>query len=142
MTRRSLLEVEAYFTETDTPATYRFQPALRQELRRQAGADGGLPPGALAYGIWLARWAYGTISRESGLAQLVSQSLPLLEVATSALRGEAQLWHIRRMAWLRCQFGELLTARQTLEVALPDAPEQSQVRSALLFEYQEACERN
>ncbi|HEU4325034.1 MAG TPA: tetratricopeptide repeat protein [Roseiflexaceae bacterium] len=134
LTRRSLLEVESYFAKTDTPATYRFQPALRQELRQRQGEIGAVPPGALAYGVWLARRAYGETGRSPTLARLVAQSLPLLDAATSTLEGETRLLHIRNVAWLRSQFGELQTARQALEEALPEVPNQSKLKSLILHD--------
>jgi hypothetical protein len=43
-THRNLLEVDAHFPDR-TPATYRFQPTLRQEIVRRAQAA---PPGMAA----------------------------------------------------------------------------------------------
>ncbi len=136
--RRSLLEMEAYYTDdagnpTDRPAIYRLQPAIRQELRRRSSTT-DLPPGAFAYGVWLARRAYHEIDRSPMWANLVWRSLPLLTAATDTLNGEARLWHIRQLATFRRQFGALGPARADLERALTEAAAGTVVRSALLYE--------
>ena len=136
--RRSLLQVEAYHTDetgnlTDRPAIYRFQPAIRQELCRRSSATDP-PPGAFAYGVWLARRAYYEIDRSPMWANLVWRSLPLLTAATDTLNGEARLWHIRQLATFRRQFGALGPARADLERALTEAAAGTAVRSALLYE--------
>ena len=61
-TRRSLLEVDARYDD-DTPATYRFQPALRQEAARRLDASlkESQQVGYAAYGVWLANRGYGDI---------------------------------------------------------------------------------
>jgi len=103
LARASLLEVDGWFTDSDQPATWRFQPALRQAAAREAGPDdaAAMAAGFAAYGGWLARRGYGDIHRDPALARLVRLSLPALDATTAALEGVARLWHIRRVAWLK-----------------------------------------
>ncbi len=133
-TNRSLVQIDRYFEGTDTLKTYRFQPALRQELRRLGAGSNPADAELAAYGAWLAQRAYGEIRRSPALADTVYQSLPLIDAASARLVGEAQLWHVRRSAWLRQQFGELVAARAELDQALAAAPDQTAVRGALLYE--------
>jgi tetratricopeptide (TPR) repeat protein len=132
LARRNL--IEGLFAETDSPATYRLHPVVRAELCRLAGDDGKAQPGYAAYGAWLARRAYGEINKSAPLAQLVQQSFDVLDAATNTLVGYERLSHIRRVAWLRVQFGDLNTALNELRDALNDAPTDSSVWSSLAFE--------
>ncbi len=106
-TRRSLLEVDATY-EDDTPATYRFQPALRQEAARRL--DSALiesqQVGYAAYGAWLAKRGYIKIHSDIALNRVVRLSMDAMEKATDALQGTERLWHIRRLAWLKNAWGE------------------------------------
>ncbi|MDW8373918.1 MAG: CHAT domain-containing protein, partial [Planctomycetota bacterium] len=136
-TRRSLLQIEGYFSDdegnlTDQPATYRFQPALRQELLRRSDPGAPMPAGYAAYGAWLARRAYGELGRSPALANLVYRSIPALEAATRTLAGDARLWHLRRLASFRQYFGVLDRAREEPEGALDATAPGTAARSALL----------
>ena len=136
LVRRSLLRVAEYVTDdtgipTDQPATYRFQPVIRQEIQRRS--EHPSPPGGLvAYGVWLAKLAYGQLNRSPALVEVVWQSLPLLSAATTALSGDTRAWHIWRVATVRRHFGDLTTARTELEQALADVGDGTAVRSRLL----------
>ena len=142
LTRRSLLEVEGTFTD-NSPATWRFQPALRQEAsRRMAEADReNQLAGYAAYGDWLAQRAYGEINSDLGLNRLVRLSMEALEQATVRLEGADRLWHIRRLAWLKNAWGETQAAFDllvgALSIRLPDVTteqENARIQSAIRFE--------
>jgi tetratricopeptide (TPR) repeat protein len=148
-TRRSLLQVDTWF-EDDTPATYRFQPALQQALARRVGDDErvALDAGYAAYGAWLARRGYLDIHREPALARLVRRSLDALDAATDRLEGNERLWHIRRLAWLKGAYGQTEAAYDLLvsvlppDQPLPDAeqdPEAAKVESSLRYELAKLC---
>jgi tetratricopeptide (TPR) repeat protein len=120
---RSLLEVDATFAQDNTPATYRFQPAVRQEVARRLTADErrALQAGYAAYGAWLARRGYGHIHRDPGLNRLVRASFEALEAAAAdgVLPAPQWLWHMWWLAWLRQAFGEIGAAKELLERAWP-----------------------
>jgi tetratricopeptide (TPR) repeat protein len=134
--RRSLLRVAHYVTDdtdtpTDQPATYRFQPVIRKEIQRRS--EHPSPPGGLvAYGVWLAKLAYGQLNRSPALVEVVWQSMPLLSAATTALSGDTRAWHIWRVATIRQHFGDFTTARSELEQALADVGDGTAVQSRLL----------
>ncbi|MBN8580179.1 MAG: tetratricopeptide repeat protein [Anaerolineae bacterium] len=141
-TRRSLLEVDANYMDK-TPATYRFQPALRQEAARRL--DSALMEsqkvGYAAYGAWLANLGYGDIHSDIALNHVVRLSMDAMEKATDTLQGAERLWHIRRLAWLKNVWGETRVAFDLLNSAIsetpPDAqtdPESAKVESSLRFE--------
>ncbi len=136
LVRRSLLRVARYVeddtgTPTDQPATYRFQPVIRQEIQRRS--EHPSPAGGLvAYGVWLAKLAYGQLNHSPALVEVVWQSMPLLSAATTALSGDTRAWHIWRVATVRQHFGDLTTARTELEQALADVGDGTAVRSRLL----------
>jgi tetratricopeptide (TPR) repeat protein len=119
--RRSLLEVEGYFDDK-TPAAYRFQPALRQEVARRVLDDErpAQTAGYAAYGAWLAKRGYGDIHKDVGLNRLVRLSMSALETATETLSGTERLWHVRQLAWLKQAFGENQMAYNLLTEALPE----------------------
>ena len=148
LARASLLEVDGWFTDSDQPATWRFQPALRQAAAREAGPDdaAAMAAGFAAYGGWLARRGYGDIHRDPALARLVRLSLPALDATTAALEGVARLWHIRRVAWLKAAYGETAAAFELLDglvpPALPDATTDRDLAaadSALRFQLAGLC---
>ena len=148
LARASLLEVDGWFTDSDRPATWRFQPALRQAAAREAGPDdaAAMAAGFAAYGGWLARRGYGDIHRDPALARLVRLSLPALDATTAALEGVARLWHIRRVAWLKAAYGETAAAFELLDglvpPALPDATTDRDLAaadSALRFQLAGLC---
>ncbi|MDY7076499.1 MAG: CHAT domain-containing protein, partial [Chloroflexota bacterium] len=149
LTQRSLLEIDGYF-EDHTPAAYRFQPALRQALARRVTADEipALDAGYAAYGAWLARRGYGDIHKDVSLARLVRLSMDALDAASATLEGAEQLWHIRRLAWLKNAYGHTGEAFTLLESVLPpgqpppDAqadPEAARVASSLRYEMANLC---
>ncbi len=141
-TRRSLLEVDANFTDK-TPATYRFQPALRQEAVRRLDAFGvalteSQQVGYAAYGAWLAKQGYARFESDMGLNRVAHLSMDTMEKATDFLQGSERLWHIRRLAWLKNAWGETRLAFDLLNSAisenLPNVdtdPESAKVESAL-----------
>ena len=141
LARRSLLEVDASFDD-GSPASWRFQPALRQEAARRAAApDAQQQQGYAAYGAWLAQRGYADIHSDLGLNRLVRLSMPVLEAASAALDGSERLWHIRRLAWLKNAWGDTRTAFDLLEAALsPSLPdpaadkESAQVQSAIRYQ--------
>ncbi|MEP7134536.1 MAG: tetratricopeptide repeat protein, partial [Chloroflexota bacterium] len=142
LTRRSLLEVEGTY-EDGTPATYRFQPALRQEAahRLDSALEESQQKGYAAYGAWLANRGYGNIYSDLGLNRVVRLSMDAMEKATDTLQGAERLWHIRTLAWLKNAWGETRAAFDLLSAAisqtLPDAqtdPESAEVESSLRFE--------
>lgn len=114
---RSLLQVHKTFEGGDLTETYQFQPIIHQELFRRL-EDQAQPAGYYRYGFWLAKLAYGEIGRSTALAQLVYQSLVLLDESIEELDGEERLWHIRRLAWLYRQYGEVQRAQNLLEEIL------------------------
>ena len=142
LARRSLLEVDGWFDD-DTPATYRFQPALRQEAERrlEEAKKEVQRKGYAAYGAWLAKRGYGDIHSDIGLNRLVRLSMDALDKATDELEGSERLWHIRRLAWLKNAWGEVHAAfdllNTALTAALPDPaadPESAKVQSSIRFE--------
>lgn len=120
-TNRNLLEVDGRF-EDQTPATYRFHPALRQELTYRTEAHPAERAKHLAgyatYGFWLGKVAYDQITREPQIARLAYRSMDALDKATEALQGSKQLWHILRNAWIKSLFGDIDAALQISEEAL------------------------
>ncbi len=141
-TRRSLLEVDATYDD-DTPRTYRFQPALRQEAARRLNAAlmESQQVGYAAYGAWLANRGYGNINSDIALNRVVRLSMDAMEKATDALQGVQRLWHIRGLAWLKNAWGETHAAFELLNSAisqnLPDPqadPESAKVEGSLRFE--------
>lgn len=143
-TRRSLLEAEGYYQDTDQPASYRFQPALRQQLRRQLYPTDEVTQkaGMAAYGDWLTKLGYRNyaIYRDIALNRIVFVSLPLLKTAATILTEMDQLWHIRRLAWILESYGQLDKAYTLLQTVLsptdplPDPtkePELAKVNSSL-----------
>lgn len=119
-TRRSLLEVEGWF-EDATPATWRFQPALRQALTHKVSTDErpALARSYAAYGAWLARRGLD-IHKDTGLARVVRLSLDALDAATNTLAGLERLQHARRTAWIKRSYGRTQEAFALLETALAD----------------------
>ncbi|MCA9954418.1 MAG: CHAT domain-containing protein [Anaerolineales bacterium] len=122
LSRGSLLEVAGYFEGGEIPATFRFQPALREELtRRVLPAEKAQQQAAFAaYGAWLAWRGYGEIYSNVALAQLVRASMMALEAATATLDGTDKLWHVRRLAWLKNAYGDTQNAFALLRQALPE----------------------
>lgn len=147
---RSLIEIEGYYTD-DTPATWRFQPAVRQAAAHR------LPPQEQAalqvpfarYAAWLSSRAYGDIHKEgnAALVRLVRPALDSLAAAADHLTGTERLWHLRNVGWLLEAFGRtgeaygLLTAvlaEKNLAAAAAaeesEAVEWQKVRSSLLHQ--------
>jgi tetratricopeptide (TPR) repeat protein len=137
--QRSLLQVHATFEGGDLAASYQFQPVIYQELFRQVTSQ-TKPAGYYRYGFWLAKRAFNQIGRSVALSQLTYQSLALLEDSIEQLAGEDRLWHIRRIAWLYRQYGEIQKAQNHLELAIQQAEEGSKVQSALMYEQATICE--
>jgi len=75
-TRRSLLEVDATYDD-DTPGTYRFQPALRQEATRRLDSSliESQQVGYAAYSNWFINMAFGEIGKQPPIARLALVSL-------------------------------------------------------------------
>jgi len=146
LARANLLEVEGRFKD-GTPATYRFQPALRQAVARRVGDEerAGHLAGYAAYGAWLARRGYLDIYSDLALNRLVRLSLDALDAATGSLAGTEQLWHVRWLAWLKRAYGETGAAYELLEEAVAPAPDPEQdpegarVQSSLRFELARLC---
>ena len=146
-TRRSLLEVDATYKD-DTPATYRFQPALRQEAARRLDASliVSQQVGYAAYGAWLAKQGYSKIHSDIGLNRVVRLSMDAMEKATDTLQGTDRLWHVRTLAWLKNAWGETRLAFDLLNGAISETlpnvetdPESAQVESSLRFELARIC---
>ncbi|MFP4395070.1 MAG: CHAT domain-containing protein, partial [Anaerolineales bacterium] len=118
--RRSLLEVDGRFND-DTPAAYRFQPALQQILAHQlAEAERrALHAGLAAYGTWLARRGYLDIHKDPGLSRVVRLSLDALDAATDTLTGTDRLWHIRWLTWIKAAYGFTREAYDLLAAEIP-----------------------
>jgi len=76
LTRRSLLEVDGWYKD-DTPATYRFQPALRQEAasRLDAARKEDQQRGYAKYNEWFVNLARDEIGRQPSIARLALASL-------------------------------------------------------------------
>ena len=141
-TRRSLLEVDATY-EDDTPATYRFQPALRQEAVRRldVALAESQQVGYAAYGAWLAKRGYASFESDIALNRLVRLSLDAMDKAIDYLDGTERLWHIRRLAWLKNTMGENKIAfellKSSISINLPNTssdPENAKVDSALRYD--------
>jgi tetratricopeptide (TPR) repeat protein len=122
-TRRSLLQIDGWFND-DTPATWRFQPTVRQALVRRVEDDEreALAEGYAAYGAWLAKRGYGNIHKDIGLNRVVRVSLPALDAAAERLTGTERLWHVWRTAWLKNAYGLTGEALAMLEAALESLP--------------------
>ena len=147
--RCNLLEVDGHFAG-GAVSTYRFQPAVRQEIARRI-----LPEehelqtrGFCAYGEWLARRGYGDIYNEPALAQRVRLSLDALDAAIHTLTGTDQLWHIKRVAWLKKALGQthaaydLLLSALSTDQSTPDPqvkPEAAKVDCSLRCELADVC---
>ncbi|MDX9992216.1 MAG: CHAT domain-containing protein, partial [Anaerolineales bacterium] len=76
LTRRSLLELDANFKD-GTPATWRFQPALRQEAARRLDESEreARQNGYAAYGAWFVNLARDEIGKQPAIARLTQASL-------------------------------------------------------------------
>ncbi len=146
--RATLLDVDATFSGSDRPATYRFLPVIWQEVAGRLGSRERLEleSGFAAYGAWLASRGYLDIHSDAGLARLVRQSMPALERATGILHDTEQLWHIRRLAWLKNAFGETSSAYELLNNSISDVlpdpeseREMAEVQSSLRHELANVC---
>ena len=135
LVRRSLLDVRHQFPDK-TPATFRFQPAMRQEIARRVlpSEQPAISTGYAAYGVWLAKRGFLDIHKDAALAQLVRLSLDALDVATDSLTGTEQLWHVRRVAWLKDAYGETKDAFELLNrfapPTLPGSETEADARTA------------
>jgi tetratricopeptide (TPR) repeat protein len=148
---RSLIEIDLFYSGGDKPATWRFQPALWQEVARRLPHEEreGLLPHFARYAAWLSGRAYGDIHKEGNTA-LVRHVRPVLDSLIDAadyLHGAERLWHLRRVGWLLNAFGRTGDAYELLTAVLPpknfsaeaaekekDEREWQQVRSSLLYE--------
>ena len=76
LTRRSLLEVDGWYGD-DTPATYRFQPALRQEAARHLdeAQKENQRKGYAVYSAWFVDYAFDEIGRQPAIARLTLTSM-------------------------------------------------------------------
>ncbi len=74
--RRSLLEVDGWYKD-DTPATYRFQPALRQEAahRLDSTLKANQQNGYAEYGKWFEDMAFDEIGKQPPIVRLALTSL-------------------------------------------------------------------
>jgi tetratricopeptide (TPR) repeat protein len=144
---RSLIEIDLTYSGGDRPATWRFQPALRQaaadRLTQEEAA--ALQTPFARYAAWLSSRAYGDIHKEgnAALVRLVRPALDSLAAAADHLAGTERLWHLRRVGWLLNAFGrtrdayDLLTAvcaEKNFAAATAADPEGAKVRSSLLYE--------
>ena len=128
--RRGLLEIA--LTRNDDrgnprPWAFRLLPPVREALRAWLTPEetATVQRALAAYGLWLARLAYGTIHHDPALARLARDSMPALEAGLTALEaGPERLWHIRRTAWLKKAFGDYEGALELLQPhAGPPPPE-------------------
>jgi tetratricopeptide (TPR) repeat protein len=142
LTRRSLLEVDGTF-EDGIPATYRFQPALRQETARRVDENQkeNQSKGYASYGAWLAERGYGGVQSDLALNRLVRLSMDAMEKAMDSLQETDRLWHIKYLTWLKIMWGETRAAfgilTSTISSTLPDPttdPDRARVESSLRFE--------
>ncbi len=92
-THRNLLEVDGRF-EDQTPATYRLQPALRQEIARRAaeprGENAAQLAGYAAYADWFVEMAYGQSGKDIPIARLFQNTADELVAQTAAQPAEKQ----------------------------------------------------
>ncbi|MGC9396930.1 MAG: CHAT domain-containing protein, partial [Anaerolineae bacterium] len=147
--RRSLLEADGWFDD-DTPATYRFQPALQQILAHQLRPEerAGLRRGYAAYGAWLAKRGYLDIHKDPALSRVVRLSLDALDAATETLTGTDRLWHIRRVTWIKAAYGFTQEAFDLLDALIPPTrplpdpaqdEELAKVESSLRYQLADLC---
>ena len=115
LVQRSLLEVDGYF-EDSTPATYRFQPALRQALaRRVSSAErAALEAGFAAYGYWFADMAFGQIGRQPGVARLAQMMATELVALVDTQPDEKLARYCWRLGYILQMFGHNSDAEQIL----------------------------
>ncbi len=117
-THRNLLEVDVRY-EDQTPATYRFQPALRQEIFRRAaeqrGEKAAQPAGYAAYAYWFVDMAYGQIGKEVPIARLFVNTADELVAQTEAQPADQQAAYCWRLGYLLQQIGRIPDAEKILE---------------------------
>ncbi len=124
LTRASLLEVDATFAGSDRPASYRFLPAVREEVAARLGEEerARAREGYAAYGAWLIDLAYRQFEYNPGLARLARLSMDALDAGFAAQQGVERLWKGWRLAWLKRTFGQVSEALQVLGDVMPTEP--------------------
>ena len=123
--QRSLLTVDATFSGTDLPASYRFLPVIREEVwaRVEEKEREQQERGFAAYGAWLIDRAYGRIGSDLGLARLVRASMAAMDAAIPRQEGVQRIWRSWRLAWLKRSFGDFAGALSLLQPYRQPPPE-------------------
>ena len=100
LTNRSLIEIDFHFDD-GTPATWRFQPAIRQEAlaRVDEPTRSALAADLARYAAWLGKRAFDGIHQEgnSALVNLVRPTLDTLVELPEPLPTLERLWHLCRV---------------------------------------------
>ncbi len=122
--RRSLLQVDATFAGADRPATYRFLPAVREEVAARLTEEerARAQQGYAAYGAGLIDRGFGSINQNLALARLVRLSMDALEAGFATQEGTERLWKGWRLAWLKRSFGQYGEAMEVLREVMPAEP--------------------
>ncbi len=115
-TRRNLLEIDGSF-EDGTPAAYRFQPALRQEVARRLSAEerAALMPAYAAYAFGFVAMAREAIRREPAVARRAQQAASELMALADAQPADRLARYCWMLGEILQQFGRISDAEKILE---------------------------
>jgi len=125
-TRRNLLEIDGWFKD-GTPAAYRFQPALRQEVARRLSAEerAALMPAYAAYAYWFVDMARDAITREPAVARRAQQAANELIALADAQPADRLAHYCWMLGEILQQFGRISDAEKILERGEASAKTQS-----------------
>jgi tetratricopeptide (TPR) repeat protein len=125
-TRRNLLEIDGWFKD-GTPAAYRFQPALRQEIARRLSAEerAALMPAYAAYAFWFVDVAREAITREPAVARRAQQAANELIALADAQPADRLAHYCWQLGIILQQFGRISDAEKILERGEASAKTQS-----------------
>ena len=136
-TRRNLLEIDGWFKD-GTPAAYRFQPALRQEVARRLSAEerAALMPAYAAYAFGFVAMAREAITRAPAVARHAQQAANELIALADAQPADRLAKYCWMLGDILRQFGRISDAEKILErgAAHAEARGDAFVRASALFE--------
>ncbi len=134
---RNLLEVDGYFADK-TSATYRFQPALRQEAARrvQNVERAVFAVGYAAYAYWFVNYARDEIGRQPAIARLAQQAANELIAQADAQPADRLARYCWQLGTILQQFGRIGDAEKILERGAASAEKEKDnvPRERILFQ--------